>query len=338
MDDLEKLEKQKAGEFYTVDEERKVIIYDTECNNHGRWDHHIDETTKNMAEIAEKEDMPVEAKFNGVTFQVKPGMTAEQGKKAWDDEGKRAAEEYRKSPEYKEFMLKMEKERAAKKAQEALDDKLIKDEVLDVEGFSRHFDYMVKLNSKDRYGKGIIDYAVRWGKIMQAEMKKQGLDHLTPELVKNADGRADIYGMSGATATMGRNLLVTTWKHGEELAKIEGLSMNEVAFFRALNSDRAKEFCDKYKPSEPKDFDDAINKGGKVIAAVLQDEKLVNMLYEKLSDPAGFSEEKLHKYIPALKLPDNDWRTLHDACVRAKKQIRETKAKAAEGKGKGAKE
>ena len=338
MDDLEKLEKMAAGEFYVIDEKRKVIIYDPQCNNYGKWDYDINGTTNNMAEIAEKKNMPVEAEFNRTKFQIQPGMTAQDGIEAWKKQMEIDREAYLKSPEYKARQAQMEKERAAQKAKEALDDKLIRDEVLDVEGFKHYFDYMVKRNSKDDYGKGIISYAMRWGKLMQAEMKKQGLDHLTEKLVRDTDKRADIYGMSGASASMGRNLLITTWKHGEELAKIEGMDMDDVAFFRALNSDRTKEFCDKYKPTEPKDFDDALTKGGMVIAAVLQDEKLVDMFYENLSDPAGFSEEKLHEYIPALKLPDNDWRTLHDACVRAKKQIKETKANAAEGKGRGAKE
>ena len=324
-------EKMALGMFYTVDEERKVIIYDPKCNNYGKWDYNLDDSTKNMAEIAAREKMPVEACFNDTVFQIKPGMSTEDGIKAYEEAREKAWEEYKKTPEYKAKQIAAAKEKAERKAKEAADNELIKDEVLDVSGFKHYFEHMVEINSKDKYGKGIIDYAVRWGKLMQAEMKKQGLDHLTPELVENTDRRADIYGMSGLSASFGRNLLIFSWKHGEELAKINGYNMIDVAFMRAVKSDRAKEFCDKYKPSEPKDFEDAQKKGGQVIAAILQDETLIRKFYEKLSDPKGFSEEKMAEYIPVLKLPDNDLRTLYDACDRAINIVKETKTKTNDG-------
>ena len=56
-------EKKSLGIFYTVDKERKVIIYDTSCNNHGKLEYSIKDTTKNMAEIAAKENMPVETEI-----------------------------------------------------------------------------------------------------------------------------------------------------------------------------------------------------------------------------------------------------------------------------------
>lgn len=327
-------EKQSMGMNYTIDEKRKVILYDPQCNNYGKWDYSIDETTKHMAEIAAREKIAVEAAFNGTTFQVSPGMTAEQGVKEWDEAGKRAYEEYKKTPEYKAKQLAAEQKQIKQKAQEAADNILIKNEVLNVEGHKRYWSESVEKNISGM-GKSIIEYADRWGKLMQAEMKKQGLDHLTPELVRETDRRADIYGMSGASASFGRNLLIMSWKHGKELAEIEGFEdMNEVAMLRTVESDRAKLFYDTYRSSEPKDFEDAVKKGGQVIATVLQDEALVDHFYHKFSSPKGFSEEDVQKYIPVLKLPDNDWRTLHQACSYALKNISNTKAKIAEGNGK----
>ena len=224
-------EKQATGTFYTIDEKRNVIVYDPQCNHYGKWDYNINETTQNMAEIAAKEDMPVEATFNRTTFQMKPGMTAEEGVKEWDRVMTRNYEEYKKSPEYKAAQLAAAQERERKEKQKLADDELIKGETLDISSLKTHFEHMVKVNSKDEYGKGIIDYAVRWGKLMQAEMKKQGLDHLTPELVKDTDRRADIYGMSGASASFGRNLLIRTWKYGHELEKIEFDRTNDKEFF-----------------------------------------------------------------------------------------------------------
>ena len=98
-------EKKSLGIFYTVDKERKVIIYDTYCNNHGKFDHSIKDTTKNMAEIAAKENMPVETKFNKTLFQVNPGMTAEDGYNAWEEAQKKAREEYKKSSHFPSYHL-----------------------------------------------------------------------------------------------------------------------------------------------------------------------------------------------------------------------------------------
>ena len=224
-------EKQKNGTFYTIDEKRNVIVYDPKCNNHGKWDYNINETTRNMAEIAAKENMLVEATFNGTTFQMKQGMTAEEGVEEWDKVMTRNHEEYKKSPEYKAAQIAAAQERERKEKQKVADDALIKDEILDISSLKTHFEHMVKVNSKNEYGKSIIDYAVRWGKLMQAEMKKQGLDHLTPELVEDTDRRADIYGMSGASASFGRNLLIRTWKYGHELEKIEFDRTNNKEYF-----------------------------------------------------------------------------------------------------------
>lgn len=323
-----KEDKYEDDAFYTIDREHNIIIYDSDRN----YDGHIDVRTMKMAKIAAREQMTVETEFNGAKFRMTPGMTPEQGYKEFEKEMERKREEYRKSPKYQADQIAAKQREAKQKLQEAEDNKLIKDESLNLDGHKRYWTEMVEKNV-DKF-KSTLQFAERWGKVMQAEMKKQGLEHLTPEMVKETRLRADIYGMSGTTAALARNLLVMSWKHGEELAKIEGFEdMTEVAMMRAIKSDRVKLFYDTYRPSVPKDFDDAVKKAGQVIAAVLQDEALVKKFGEKLASPRGFSEEELQEYIPVLKLPDNDWRTLHNACHFAIKNIKEVKANTNEGNG-----
>ena len=61
------------------------------------------------------------------------------------------------------------------------------------------------------------------------------MEHLTPELVNDTDNRADIYGMSGASAAYGRGLLIKSWKYGAELKKIEFDRMNNKETFMLLH-------------------------------------------------------------------------------------------------------
>lgn len=322
-------EKQRIGVYYKIDQKRKVIIYDPSCNNHGKWDYKLENTVSNMAEIAKRERMPVEATFNGTTFQMTPGMSPKAGEKEYDLQCKIAWEKYEQTPEYKAKQEARAKEEAAKKLQQVRDDMLIRDEVLDLRGFERYFKYMESVNNNS-FGKSILEYAKRWGKLMQAEMKKQGLDHLTSELVRDTDGRADIFGMSGASASCGRNLLIMTWKYGKELGKIEGFQEEQIDFERASKSDRAYEFYDNYPKNavEPKDFEDGLTKAGHVIATVFQDEKLVDMFYKKLAEPSGIDEKEVQSYIPVLKLPSNEWQSFYEACSRAKKEIRQSRSNA----------
>lgn len=309
-----------TGTHYQIDEERKVIIYDPQDNHLHKWDYKLENSTTNMAMIAEREGMTVEATFNGTTFQVRPGMTAEEGEKAFEKARKAAWEAYKKTPEYKAKEEARKAKEAAERAQKIKDDELIKDEVLNVEGFKIYFDKQVENNYSGKFGKSIIDYADRWGRVMQAEMKRQGLDHLTEEIVSSTEFRTDIYGMSGASASFARNLLLVAWKHGDEMAKFVRCPDN-LKLFKATHSDKAIDFYNNYKAKDGLSFEEQVAEGGKVIAGVLKSEDLIKDFYSRFSDPAGFSEKDVQEYIPVLKLPDNDWRTLHSACAHALKII-----------------
>lgn len=83
MEEAEELKK-RNGDFFKIDEERKVVLYDQDNNNHGRRDKNFNETATNMVEIANKTGYSVEAVFNGAQFQVKPGMTVDQADKVYN--------------------------------------------------------------------------------------------------------------------------------------------------------------------------------------------------------------------------------------------------------------
>ncbi len=79
-----KKEQKSKGEFYKVDDKRKVITYDPGNNNYGRVDKDLAETSEHMIAIANKTGYSVEAKFNDALFCVKPGMTSDQVSKVYN--------------------------------------------------------------------------------------------------------------------------------------------------------------------------------------------------------------------------------------------------------------
>jgi hypothetical protein len=83
------------------DADRNIIIYNPWNNNLGEADWTFEKSHKNITEIAAKTNILVEAEFNGIKFQVVPGMTAEQSQKAYDNAVKIKIE---KQKHKKEFM------------------------------------------------------------------------------------------------------------------------------------------------------------------------------------------------------------------------------------------
>ena len=180
--------------------------------------------------------------------------------------------------------------------------------------------------------KGVVNFAVRWGKLMQAEMKQQGLDHLTPELIEDTRKRANIaYGTSGAQCREAECLLAIVWKHGVEFATLNNCDVLDVALQRALKSDKTKEFADKYNSSEAKNFDEAVKKGGQVIATILPDERLIHRFRILAYGANKHTREDIGEIMPALKLPDNNYETLCAACNHAFNIVDEIKHKTKEG-------
>lgn len=78
--------RKKLGLYYQKDEEKKVIAYDPSENHFGEKDYTTMDTVSNMLKIAEKEpEYAVQATLNHATFQVKAGMSFEEGFQAFKD-------------------------------------------------------------------------------------------------------------------------------------------------------------------------------------------------------------------------------------------------------------
>ena len=106
-------------------------------------------------------------------------------------------------------------------------EKLIQNEKLDIFGHEEGWKENKKVNMADSpeaaaYAKIIFDTADRWGRLMQTEIKFHEAEYLTPSIVKQTEFVLD--DLSTASASHVRDLLVSTWVHGEELGRIYGLS------------------------------------------------------------------------------------------------------------------
>lgn len=212
---------------YKKDEEKHVIYYDTKSNMDGKWDDNLDETIGNMQKIAREEKMSVVTQFNGSLLTVNENMSAQEAKKNWNDYGKRVHEAYKRTDEYKNEQAEFKLREMKKQLQIKKDAEILEKTPLELSN-SQAFAEAKNLNN-DSYGRGIISFAEDFAKLMQHEMAKTTDQELTEEIVRDAEARADLkYGMSGATYSFARNLLVKTWKYGEQLGKIEGFSDQEI--------------------------------------------------------------------------------------------------------------
>ena len=104
-------------------------------------------------------------------------------------------------------------------------DYLIENEKLDIFGHEDGWKQNLEVNMADSpeaaaYAKIIFETADRWGRLMQSEMKFHDAEYLTPSIVKQTEFVLD--GLSTASASHARDLLVSTWVHGEDLGKIYG--------------------------------------------------------------------------------------------------------------------
>ena len=71
-----------------------------------------------------------------------------------------------------------------------------------------------KNNNQDFYGKGVVDYAIRWADLLEK------VDVLTYGVAEGCAGKADTEGVSGAMYGFAKSILYTYWFKGEELKNI----------------------------------------------------------------------------------------------------------------------
>ena len=210
------MKKIKEGRHYRFDEKNKLIIYDPLENHVGERDYTIHDTVANMIEIAKKEkDYEIQATFNGGVFKINKDTTLDEGVQL----ARTALLEYEKKQE--PIRLKEAAEKAERiQQQNKLDEALIENEQLDC------------INAPSftaQYSEKGIKFAEHWGRLMQAEMKKQGISSLTEELVDSTEQRTSDYFKDNEEGYYaGRSLLIGIWKHGEQLGEILELPKKEV--------------------------------------------------------------------------------------------------------------
>ena len=221
-----------------LDYEKDPFIYNPSVNPWGKCDEHIDDTAVNMIKCCQFFDNDVVATFNGVTFRITPKIKdPEEVKKIWHEAMRAQEEAYKKTPEY----LKEQEERKKQEEKNAIIqaeiDQKIAHEKLDTTGHTNAWNKLVKMN-RDAYGKGVIKYAERWGKLMQVEMRLAGQTELTKEIVNKTRFIADNIGMSAASASFADGALIKNWVHGAKLGEFLGWDPEKIKNYRTDNADK----------------------------------------------------------------------------------------------------
>lgn len=201
------IEEIAQARHYKIDEGNKLIIYDSSDNHIGQRDNSIYDTIENMIYIAKREkNYEIQSNFNGGIFTINKNTTLEQGVEI----ARKAMREYEEKQ--KPLLAQQEQNRQARiQKQNEIDTELIKDEAL----LSIDAPSFVK-----QYEKG-VRFAEHWGKLMQAEMKKQKSDKLTEDIVNRTERRTSNYLKNHDIEYFNaREILIATWVYGKELGKI----------------------------------------------------------------------------------------------------------------------
>lgn len=200
-----------AEPFYsqTTWQERQ-FIENQECQKYFQnWCQNIVDTN---------DDFQLQFDFNGAEIICGKGTTVENMITQWDNhwETKRVERElWEKSPEGVAAAKAEQKKAKAKQVE-------IKKTLKSLEG--KQIDLYNPLAWKlwvdantDSYGKGVVDFAERWGILMQEQMTN---DILTKEIVDSCSNKADVEGITGFMYGCAVNMLSQCWKYGEQLRKI----------------------------------------------------------------------------------------------------------------------
>lgn len=214
------IEEIREGRHYKVNEQEKIIIYDPLENHVGQMDYTIHETIENMIEIAKREkNYEIQSNFNGGIFKINKDTTLEDGIKI----AREAQHKYEEETKKQKLIENQKEEEETIQIQNKNDEDLIKDEIL----------ACIDAPSLVNQFKPGIKFAEHWGCLMQAEMKKQGLSSLTPEIVKSTDRRTVNYLKDNEVGYYNaRSILIATWIHGEQLGHILGIPQENITEIR----------------------------------------------------------------------------------------------------------
>ena len=190
------------------------LIVDAICGGHI-----TQEIIPSMVGLSGRLNHPVIAELNEVNLLVLPCDTVEQAienYKAAETESQKKWEkkrqEYEASPEYAEAQAKAKAEAARIDAiragilERAPESLTLKD--------SKTWDHFVSVNSSNSYGKGVIDFASLWARMMESEINSGKLLVAT---AKECLHLADAHGITSFMYGFAVNVLSQCWIYGDDL-------------------------------------------------------------------------------------------------------------------------
>lgn len=159
--------------------------------------------------------------FNGITFSMKKGMTAEQAKGIWENA----------------YKTSIRRQSLREQKIERLVDSRITRIRLNVTGCKNNYAQTMKKYMSDYGGGNIPLFADRWGRLMQFEIEKTIRKTLTPQIVektiKQAQAGTDLdMKMSNTALATSSKILMGHWKYGDQLGKILGMNEAQLIKFR----------------------------------------------------------------------------------------------------------
>ncbi|MDR2901768.1 MAG: hypothetical protein LBU87_01480 [Lactobacillales bacterium] len=183
----------------------------------------FDYAAKEMIALRDGTGARIRMSFNDHIVIADAKSTVKSIRKDYYDQIEKARQAYLESPQYLIDQKAVAKEAAKKNVADKDVDQMIAGQKLELSA-PVVWEKIVAVN-KDFYGAGVVAYADRWGRLMQAEMQERKVKKLTPEIVEATEFKADNLGMSGFSASCGRNFLIRCWVHGEELGVINGIDL-----------------------------------------------------------------------------------------------------------------
>ena len=136
------------------------------------------------------------------------------------------SEAFKKSPSGIAVAQKKQAEAKAKRVENARVDGLVERE--EIELLYPNAWEVARKNNQGCYNEAILDYASRWARLMQIEMREAGVTKLTKEIVLRTEETANNIGLKSQAYAV-RVFLIAVWIHGVDFAFIKGFSANDVA-------------------------------------------------------------------------------------------------------------
>ncbi len=166
---------------------------------------------KNACEMAQAEACNIKFDFNQIELTATPDTDPETLMQSYRDESLRRHLKYINSPEHKKRMEEAERAEQERKAklESLLADAPERMTLKDAEGWRKANDA-----NSDQYGSGVMTYAERWARLMEARMANG--EQIT-EIADECSHLADTEEISGFIYGEAVSTLSAVWKYGEAL-------------------------------------------------------------------------------------------------------------------------